>query len=288
LTKVTRKSPYAAIPNEAMRDETISIEARGMLALMMGMGCNWIFRSKDLMKRCGVGREKYQRMVRELKDAGYLEVRPKNAERGLLDGFDYVLHDTTAGRVSRPTVEPPDGKAGHIRNQTPKKPNLEESPIPPEGADDLFSEKSEQTKPDSQADLIEQGFTEFWNTIWPTHQRKTAKADCRKVYVQACTGKHPKAEPITPQALNAATRRYITSVTDRQFLKAPLAWLRLPGWEAFVVPGDTAPGKRAPMDWSILTGSQRRMLERRECPPSMMVDDKPSALALAYMAEVAR
>lgn len=45
------------------------------------------------------------------------------------------------------------------------------------------------------------------------------KADCRKLYRKSCRGQHPKADAIAPAALNAATRRYIASVTDLQFLK---------------------------------------------------------------------
>lgn len=152
-----------------------------------------------------------------------------------------------------------------------------------ERADDLFSENEQQAKPDSTDAFIEEGFKQFWEEIWPSHQRKTQKADCRKVYTQACSGKHPKADQITPQALNAATRRYIATVTDRQFLKGPLPWLRAPGWEAFV----TEAG--AKMDWSTLSHSARRMLEDGKCPPSMLdANGQPSALAMAYLAEVAR
>ena len=118
-----RKSGFAAIPNAAMRDETISIEARGMLALMMGMGENWTFRAKDLQKRCGVGKEKYQRMIRELKVAGYLEVQASNTEKGLLDGYDYIIHDepiqsVTGSLENRQPVEAVGGKPSHLRKPT--------------------------------------------------------------------------------------------------------------------------------------------------------------------------
>ena len=38
--------------------------------------------------------------------------------------------------------------------------------------------------------------------------------------------------------------------------------------------------------WDDLSDSQRLMLERLQCPPSMMVDGKPNAKAVALMAQV--
>lgn len=156
-------------------------------------------------------------------------------------------------------------------------------PPNPQGGDDLFSESPLAGKTDSLEPLIEAGFNEWWGSIWPSHNRKAGKADCFKVYTQACTGKHVKADQIMPQSLNAATRRYIASVEDRQYLKAPLAWLRAPGWEAFMDGPDVAGPS-----WETLSDSQRRMLERHECPPSMMIDGEPNADARALMAQVAK
>ncbi|WP_162685478.1 hypothetical protein [Roseovarius amoyensis] len=160
MTRVRRNSHFTAVPNAAMRDESISIEARGLLALMMGMGSSWVYRGGDLMKRCGVGRDKYQRMVRELKDAGYLEVVPKQVDGGKLDGYDYVLHDVTGSLKNRQPAEPPGGKQGILRRTTYKKNNYK-TPNPLKGAD-LFSEndcQAETKKPakkDSPVEILKQ------------------------------------------------------------------------------------------------------------------------------------
>lgn len=252
MTRVTRRSKFAAIPNAAMRDERLSIEARGLLALMMGMGDNWTFRGSDLMKRCGVGKEKYQGMVRNLKECGYLEIEYKQAKDGKMDGFEYTIIDAPDGLKTRQAVQPPDEEPGNLRTPTLK--NTNNKTPTPKGAD-LFSAESETKKQDQTSDLIEEGFKDFWDNIWPRHERKAGKADCRKVYDQACRGKHPKAEKIAPADLNEATRRYIASVKDRQFLKGPLPWLRAPGWEPFI--GTAAPSK--PMSYAarLLAGQAR-------------------------------
>jgi hypothetical protein len=156
-------------------------------------------------------------------------------------------------------------------------------------ADDLFSAENE-TAEDPEAvkaknrlqNEIEQGFAEFWKQIWPKHFRKTGKADCLKVYTQACTGKHPKAEKISPQALNAATRAYIRSVSDPQYLKGPLPWLRQPGWEPFVQDGEKS------YRWDDLTQSQRNQLQSGNCPRSMLENGEPNAVAAHWLAKMRR
>ncbi len=134
------------------------------------------------------------------------------------------------------------------------KPVGKQEPPNPQGGDGLFSEESETKKPDPTESLIEEGFSEFWNDIWPRHERKAGKADCRKVYDQACRGKHPKTDKIAPADLNAATKRFIASVKDKQFLPGPLPWLRKPGWEPYI--GDAAP-KRDSYAARLLRGDAR-------------------------------
>ncbi|WP_065325814.1 helix-turn-helix domain-containing protein [Tritonibacter mobilis] len=163
------------------------------------------------------------------------------------------------------------------------------TPKPPEGDDDLFSADN-QTAEDAEGvkaknrlqNEIEQGFAEFWKQIWPNHFRKTGKADCLKVYTQACTGKHAKAQKISPQALNAATRAYIRSVSDQQYLKGPLPWLRQPGWEPFVQDGEQS------YRWDDLKPAQKTALADGRCPPSMLENGEPNAVAAHWLAKMRR
>lgn len=155
------------------------------------------------------------------------------------------------------------------------KPDNKHTPIVPKGTD-LFSDNSQQESESSnQPDEIEKGFEEFWNEIWPSHKRKIGKDDCAKVYRMACEGRHAKADKITPQALNAATKRYIASVRDQEYLKGTLPWLRQPGWEPFV---------REEYHLEDLTPRQRGMLERGTCPPSLQDDTgQPNAVGKYWL-----
>lgn len=144
-----------------------------------------------------------------------------------------------SGKSQKPC---PDFEQSRVRNpdtNSVREPLRE--PVSAHTRDFLFSEMEEPEKQDETPDLIEDGFNEFWDNIWPSHKRKTGKVDCRKVYRKACEGKHDKAEQVSPADLNMAARRYIASVEDRQYLKGPLPWLRAPGWEPFLAAPEPKP-----------------------------------------------
>lgn len=109
--RVQYETGFTVVPNEAMRDERLTIAARGFLGLIMSMSDRWVFRRNDLMKRCGVGRDKYRSMVRELEETGYLTVKAKQGADGRFLGTTWCIcpnpnpqPDVTEGLKSRPPV----------------------------------------------------------------------------------------------------------------------------------------------------------------------------------------
>ena len=80
------------VSNAAARDMSISLEARGMLVILLSMPDERTFRRSHLMKLAGVGKDKYHRIMRELKDAGYLEVAPTRDESGTFTGSSWVIN----------------------------------------------------------------------------------------------------------------------------------------------------------------------------------------------------
>lgn len=109
--RVQYETGFTVVPNEAMRDERLTIAARGFLGLIMSMSDRWVFRRNDLMKRCGVGRDKYRSMVRELEETGYLTVKAKQGADGRFLGTTWCIcpnpspqSDVTEGLKSRPPV----------------------------------------------------------------------------------------------------------------------------------------------------------------------------------------
>lgn len=194
--------------------------------------------SMDRLSRdCGLSKASVKRAIKDLEDADLIEVIHRREGPTMLSNQYRLKMGGVGSHRPRGGVTVNRGVGSH---RTPNQ-RLEPENEPKKGEINLFSEMEEPEKQDETPDLIEDGFNEFWDNIWPSHKRKTGKVDCRKVYRKACEGKHDKAEQVSPADLNMAARRYIASVEDRQYLKGPLPWLRAPGWEPFLAAPEPKP-----------------------------------------------
>lgn len=187
-----------------------------------------------LARDCGMSKDSVKRAIKELSDAGLIEVVHRREGATMLSNqyrlkMGGVGAHSTGGRCTQHR-----GVGAHSTPNQRVEPENIIREDDPDGSSDLFSAENPTDHQEKTPDKIETGFKEFWDEIWPAHKRKTGRVECEKVYRQACLGKHPKAKLVAPDDLNAAARRYIASVQDREYLKGPLPWLRLPGWEAFL------------------------------------------------------
>lgn len=119
---------YAAIPNEAMRDKSLSIEARGLLALLMTYSDEWVFIKEHLQDMTGMGRDKFERTMGELIKCGYVErILSREEGTGKLLGSTWVIRDdrgpefqgvgATDALKNRPPAEPTHGESAPKNNK---------------------------------------------------------------------------------------------------------------------------------------------------------------------------
>lgn len=138
---------FAPVPYAAMRDEKLTICARGLLALMMTHSQKWKFNNKDLMKKCGCGKDKFAAMKKELIDAGYLEIsREKDPETGLFIGYVWKLNSVRSetGQIRLPD-NPASGKTIHHKDNNNKDIQSKDSPPPPKCSEIDFSKVDPST-----------------------------------------------------------------------------------------------------------------------------------------------
>ena len=241
---------YAAIPNAAMRDKSVSIEARGFLALLMTYADDWQFNRAHLMEMSGIGRDKFQRLMGELREAGYVALeQTREIGTGRLLGTEWVIRDergfsdrepenpvlgATESLKTRPPGNPASGKSGPIRRTTLQEDQKEESPIPPEGAGDLFSADE---KPIEKAPRPE----EFWKAF----PRKIGKSLARKAWAKA--RKEVSASVLIDRAkqFSEVCRR---KGTEEKFIPHPSSWLNAGRWDDEELKGVKLPGDITPQD----------------------------------------
>jgi hypothetical protein len=63
---------FTQIPNDWLRDKTISLGAKGLLAQLLSHAPGWRISQESLARDNGVGRDAIRTLINELLEAGYL------------------------------------------------------------------------------------------------------------------------------------------------------------------------------------------------------------------------
>lgn len=193
---------FTQIPNGWVRDERLSLEARGLLAQIMSHRPGWNLSLKSLAARNSIGRDKVRRILNELLSHGYLERSEKQGhnKRGHLAGFDYTTHDP--GMTQEPTKAEPT-KAEPTKADKPPKKNI---PI---------EEQSHKKTID-----IETVFDDFWN-IYPKKQDKALALRSFEKALQRAS---------IEDILTGAARYRDDPNREALFTKNPSTWLNADAW----------------------------------------------------------
>lgn len=99
---------YYSMPRGAAQDARLTLEARGLLAMLLSLPDNWDYTVSGLAAKSNCGRDRMRRMLRELEDVGYLVREQSHDEAGKFDGNVYVVQD-----------EPPESAAEESPECTP-------------------------------------------------------------------------------------------------------------------------------------------------------------------------
>lgn len=82
--------PFTMVANDILRDETLSLKAKGMYAYLFSKPDEWDFSAERIMKESTDGRHAVLAALKELEDAGYLE-----RERQASGRVDYHIKYST-------------------------------------------------------------------------------------------------------------------------------------------------------------------------------------------------
>lgn len=138
--KITRRKevPFSQVSNQALRDKTLSLRAKGLYALIQSYITipDFILYKQTLINMSIEGKDAFESAWKELKKRGYLvQIRGKNAEGKFV--YEYELLDfieekeeiekpyTEKPYTEKPsTVKPPYGKTGVYNNKDFNKTDL--------------------------------------------------------------------------------------------------------------------------------------------------------------------
>jgi hypothetical protein len=102
IRRGTHTSNFTVIPNELINDNSMSLEARGMLILLLSKPEGWQISNAGLVAMLAsgshpVGRDLVWRMLREVVEAGYMVRSQERLPDGTLGPTDYEVHSIRYG-----------------------------------------------------------------------------------------------------------------------------------------------------------------------------------------------
>jgi predicted transcriptional regulator len=84
---------YLAISRALTQDRRLSFEARGVLAYLLSKPSDWVVRIPDLQKEGNCGRDRIYRILKELRDAGYLHRDQEHQPNGAFAWGPYRVYE---------------------------------------------------------------------------------------------------------------------------------------------------------------------------------------------------
>jgi hypothetical protein len=91
---------FAALPNAIWTDERLSIEAKGVLGYLLSRPHNWNVRLPQIGRVLNVGKDRLQRIFRQLIEAGYVTREQRRTEGGVFGSAEYIVRDEPEDSVA--------------------------------------------------------------------------------------------------------------------------------------------------------------------------------------------
>ena len=91
--KSGRRKHFTVLYKSAIEDKRLPLDARGLLAIMVGLPEGWQYSVKGLAAYVGVSKDTIRRLLEKLEKVGYLTREQTHDENGHFAGNVYVLQD---------------------------------------------------------------------------------------------------------------------------------------------------------------------------------------------------
>lgn len=109
LRKIHREE-YKTVNLKGLHEDGLSWKAKGLLWYLMSRPDGWHFRRRDIEGRSTDGRDSVRNGLRELKDMGYLQIRPRQARDGKFIGHEWLVTEDPDDLPLPNSDSPNDGK----------------------------------------------------------------------------------------------------------------------------------------------------------------------------------
>lgn len=141
-----RRKHFTVLYKSAIEDKRLPLDARGLLAIMVGLPEGWQYSVKGLAAYVGVSKDTIRRLLGKLEKVGYLVREQSHDENGHFSGNVYVLLDeapplseNTDNGETRQREKPSSGFPTQINTKRTKE-EKKQTPIAPAEVEKLVEE----------------------------------------------------------------------------------------------------------------------------------------------------
>lgn len=238
--RVEKTHDYTVMANHHLRDERLSLKAKGLLSMLLSLPDDWEISIRGLASIVTDGVGAVQTGINELIEAGYIVRRRQHADTGAFAGFEYIIHEVPPCTENPYTANPYTGKPYTENPAQSSKDKLSTIPpiVPHEGEDSLslaaldssLGEGADEAKPKrkrratkSAPDYRPDTFARFWAAYPRGEDKQGAIAAWDEL----------RPDDATLQAMSRALVRQKASEEWQRGIGIPYAvrWLRRRRWE---------------------------------------------------------
>lgn len=222
ICRVQKNKNYTTVANYCLRDKNLSLKAKGLLCLVLSLPEGWDYSIRGLVSLVKEEERAVKSTLKELKDAGYLQVT-KTAPRPGLNFFtyEYIFYEQPKKEnVQHETVQSVGVQSVGVQN-SPVYKYKEEPSKEVVSKDELITDKDSLHTADKSAvpSAKEKAFNSFWE-FYPK-QRAGNKAKAEAAFYRAV-----KRSGLSLESFILKAKEYAQSEeVARGFAKGAAAWL---------------------------------------------------------------
>jgi len=121
--RIERTRDYTVMSNHHLRNEKLSLKAKGLLSMMLSLPENWNYTTRGLAAICKEGVDAIGGALRELETAGYIVRHQLRDRQGRISDTEYVIYEQP--QPKKPDTPSPDTDAPDTENPYMEKPDTE-------------------------------------------------------------------------------------------------------------------------------------------------------------------
>ena len=122
IERAEHKDNFVQVSNDTVRDDRLSLEARGFLVFLLSLTDEWDFSVSGLSYQLNLSPQIVARLIKELKACGYIRMTKHKNSKGRFDGYEWTITELSKNRGSE---KPKLGKTETRENRNTERPKYE-------------------------------------------------------------------------------------------------------------------------------------------------------------------